>query len=285
MSKIWVTGAAGQLGSEFKELAMQSSDTFIFTDRSELDITDQEAIEVFLEKHDVDVFINCAAYTAVDSAESEKELAYLINAKAVGYLAEACKRHAVKMIHISTDYVFDGEGGEPYQPMDELAPINEYGASKLAGERAMQEVNPTHSMIIRTSWVYSPYGKNFVKTMLRLGAEKERLKVVSDQFGSPTYARDLAEAILTILPNLNNEKVEVYHYSNEGVCSWHEFAIAIMELANLDCEVLPINTADFPTKAPRPGYSVLDTESIKQDFNINIPHWKDSLKSCLERLK
>ncbi|SFS55151.1 dTDP-4-dehydrorhamnose reductase [Zhouia amylolytica] len=281
MSKILVTGASGQLGSELRVLSKGSVDTFLFTDRDELDITDREAIDAFFEQNTLDVLINCAAYTAVDKAESEKDLSDLINHTAVGYLAEACKVHGVKMIHISTDYVFNGKHYKPYKPDHPVDPVNVYGKTKLAGEQVMKQINPSDSIIIRTSWVYSSYGNNFVKTMLRLGKERDVLKVIVDQVGTPTYARNLAEAILQIIPQLNNNTIKTYHYSNEGVCSWYDFAKEIMIIKGLDCVVDPIPTEQFPTPAPRPYYSVLDKESIKKDFKLMIPNWKDALKNYL----
>lgn len=281
MSKILVTGASGQLGSELRVLSESYTDEFIFTDRSELDITDREAVATFFKQNTPDVLINCAAYTAVDKAESEEALADLINNKAVGYLAEACKEHGVKMIHISTDYVFNGKHYKPYKPDHPVDPVNVYGKTKLGGELAMKEINPLNSIIIRTSWVYSSFGNNFVKTMLRLGKERDSLNVIVDQVGTPTYARDLANAILAIIPQLNNKEVGVYHYSNEGVCSWYDFAEVIMDIAGLDCKVNAIPTELYPTPAPRPYYSAIDKEKIKDVYKVSSRYWKNSLKHCL----
>ncbi|GLB51546.1 NAD(P)-dependent oxidoreductase [Neptunitalea chrysea] len=281
---ILVTGGAGQLGSEIRVLSKELSDTFYFTDRNELDITDRDAVFNFFKDNAIDVVLNCAAYTAVDKAETEKENADAVNHIAVKILAEAAKMYNAKLLHVSTDYVFNGEGFKPYGSNDKVSPVNEYGSTKLRGEEAIKEVSPKNSVIIRTSWVYSSFGNNFVKTMLRLGAEKDSLNVISDQVGSPTYARDLAEAMLKIYPLLTNEEVMVYQYTNEGVCSWYDFADAIMEIENLDCEVHPIPTEQYPTPAKRPHYSVMNKTEIKNDFNISIPHWRNSLKSCLSIL-
>lgn len=285
MNKILVTGASGQLGSELRVLSGGSSKKFIFTDREELDITEKEAVDLFFKNNTIDVLVNCAAYTAVDKAESEEALADLINHQAVGYLAEACKEHGVKMIHISTDYVFDGKHYKPYKPDHPVDPVNVYGKTKLAGELKMKEINPLNSIIIRTSWVYSSFGNNFVKTMLRLGKEKASLNVIADQVGTPTYARDLAKAILQINPQLNNEEVRVYHYSNEGLCSWYDFAKEIMDLTGLNCEINPIPTVQYPTPAPRPYYSVLDKYDIKNEYKISAPFWKKSLECLIHNLK
>jgi len=282
MKKILVTGANGQLGSELRNLAPKYPQyTFFFTDVEELDITNQQAIETFVKDNSINAIINCAAYTAVDKAESEQELAEKINHTAVRYLAEVAKKFGAQMIHISTDYVFDGTKTTPYMETDVPNPQSVYGWTKLRGEQVLQEVNPTNSCIIRTSWVYSAYGHNFVKTMLRLGKEKKELKVVADQLGSPTYAGDLAATILTILPQLNNETVEIYHYTNEGICGWAEFAAEIFKQSKLNCKVIPIPTTDYPTPAKRPGYSVMEKEKIKQTFEVAIPKWNDSLKECL----
>ncbi|ETN95798.1 dTDP-4-dehydrorhamnose reductase [Zhouia amylolytica] len=285
MSKILVTGASGQLGSELRVLSEGHSDQFIFTDRAELDITDREAVVSFFKQNTLDVLINCAAYTAVDKAESEEVLADFVNHKAVGYLAEACKKHNIKMIHISTDYVFNGKHYKPYKPNHPVDPVNIYGRTKLAGEQVMKEINPLNSIILRTSWVYSSFGNNFVKTMLRLGKERESLNVIVDQVGTPTYARDLAGAVLKIIPQLNNDKINTYHYSNEGVCSWYDFAKEIMDITGLDCKVNAIPTEQYPTPAPRPYYSVLCKDDIKNQFNLVIPHWKEALKACLRGIK
>ena len=283
MSNVLVTGSNGQLGSEIKELAC-GNETFFFTDRATLDITNPHATKEFIEKNSVNIIINCAAYTAVDKAESDIEMADKINHLAVKYLAQISKEKNIKLIHISTDYVFDGKSHMPYCEDDSTNPNGIYGTTKLAGEKTMQEINPHNSIIIRTSWVYSSYGANFVKTMLRLGKEKESLGVIYDQVGTPTYARDLAKAILEIAPKIKNERVEIYNYSNEGVTSWYDFAKEIMRMAKLKCQINPIETKEYPTPAKRPHYSLLNKSKIKREYNLNIPYWKDSLDDCLKKM-
>lgn len=285
MHNILVTGSKGQLGSEIKELSTDYPYDFFFTDRETLDITNSHAINDFIVKNGIDVIINCAAYTAVDRAESDEINADTINHLAVKYLAQTAKERGISLIHISTDYVFDGKNHMPYIESDPTAPNGVYGATKLAGEEAMRAINPAKSIIIRTSWVYSSYGANFVKTMLRLGKEKESLGVIFDQVGTPTYARDLACAILEILPRVANENVEIYHYSNEGVLSWYDFAKEIMRMAKLKCHINPIETKEYPTPAQRPHYSLLNKSKIKREFGITIPYWKDSLDACLTKMK
>ena len=303
--KILVTGANGQLGSEIKYLVTNNLTsnikhlTFLFTDKNELDITNKEQIEDFLNKNSIDIIINCAAYTAVDKAEDEKELADLINHKAVEYLASNAKKRDIFLIHISTDYVFDGKNYRPYIETDKTNPQGVYGLTKLKGEEAFIN-SGAKGIIIRTSWVYSSFGHNFVKTMLRLSDRKE-LNVVFDQIGTPTYARDLAEVILQILDvkcemlNSNNNltsnikhltsNIEIYHYSNEGVCSWYDFAKAIFGIKGIDIKVNPIETKDYPTPAKRPHFSVLNKAKIKNEFNLEIPYWRESLKECLKEIK
>ncbi|MFA6197429.1 MAG: dTDP-4-dehydrorhamnose reductase [Sulfurimonas sp.] len=283
MFNVLVTGSNGQLGSEIKELA-SANKYFFFTDRTTLDITNPHAIKEFIEQNSINTIINCAAYTAVDKAESDAELADKINHLAVKYLAQISKEKNIKLIHISTDYVFDGKSHMPYCEDDATNPNGIYGATKLAGEKAMEEINPHNSIIIRTSWVYSSYGANFVKTMLRLGKEKESLGVIYDQVGTPTYARDLAQAILEIMPKIQNEKVEIYNYSNEGVTSWYDFAKEIMRMSKSRCQINSIETKEYPTPATRPHYSLLNKTKIKTEFNIAIPYWKDSLDDCLKKM-
>lgn len=286
MYNILVTGSNGQLGSELQVLAKHYTQyAFFFTDVAELDITDKNAIAVFVTANNINAIINCAAYTAVDKAESEVVLADKINHLAVKYLAEVAKEHRCQLIHISTDYVFEGMNYQPYLETDLPNPQSVYGTTKLAGEQVLQHINPSNSIIIRTSWVYSSFGANFVKTMLKLGKERDELKVISDQVGTPTYAADLAIVILDILPQLSNEKVEVYHYTNEGVCSWYDFAQAIFEISNIDCRVIPITTAQYPTAAQRPHYSVLNKTKLKEAFKMEIPYWRESLKRCLLLVK
>lgn len=285
MAKILVTGSNGQVGSEIRSLVSEyPDDSFIFTDRGELDITNRDAVENFIAECMPDVIVNCAAYTAVDKAESDRETADAVNHLAVRYMAESAKRHEVKLIHISTDYVFDGMHYRPYQEDDDTRPASVYGKTKLEGEEAMLAVNPSNSVIIRTSWVYSSFGANFVKTMLRLGNERDRLGVIFDQVGTPTYAKDLAQAVLDIIPRIHNDIVEIYHYSNEGVASWYDFAHEIMALAEIDCRIDAIETKEYPTPAGRPHFSLLNKSKIKAAFDLEIPYWKESLRHCLKKL-
>jgi dTDP-4-dehydrorhamnose reductase len=284
MSNILVTGANGQLGSEIQELSNNFEANYFFTDRNSLDITDQNALINYIQTNNIDTIINCAAYTAVDKAESDIENTNKVNHLSVKYLAEIAKEKNIKFVHVSTDYVFDGKNYKPYTEDDTVSPNGIYGKTKLDGEKALQEINPKNSIIIRTSWVYSSYGANFVKTMLRLGKEKEQLGVIFDQVGSPTYAKDLAYTILEILPKIDNVNVEIYNYSNEGVLSWYDFAKEIMRMAKLKCKVNPIETKEYPTPATRPHYSLLNKAKIKKTFNITIPYWKDSLDECLKKL-
>jgi len=284
MSNILVTGANGQLGSEIKELSNDYSANYFFTDRDALDITDKNRLIDYIQKNDIDAIVNCAAYTAVDKAEGDIENADKVNHLAVKYMAEIAKEKNIRFVHVSTDYVFDGKNYKPYTEDDSVSPNGIYGKTKLDGEKVLQEINPANSIIIRTSWVYSSYGANFVKTMLRLGKEKEQLGVIFDQVGTPTYAKDLAQAILKILPKINNKDVEIYNYSNEGVLSWYDFAKEIMRMAKLACTVNPIETKEYPTPAVRPHYSLLNKSKIKQTFNITVPYWKDSLDKCLKKL-
>ena len=289
--KILVTGAKGQLGSEIREVAGSGfrvpGSEFFFTDKEELDITDEAALRSFIKANGIDTIINCAAYTAVDKAELEPEAADAINHLAVEILARLAKEREMAMVHVSTDYVFDGKNYRPYVEEDDVAPQGVYGATKLLGERAMQAIAPPRSIIIRTSWVYSSYGANFVKTMLRLGKERDELGVVYDQIGTPTYARDLAAAILEIIqnPTFNTlNSVEIFHYSNEGVLSWYDFAKEIMRMAKIECRIDPIETKEYPTPASRPHYSLLNKAKIKKTFDLSIPYWKDSLETCLKTL-
>lgn len=281
---ILVTGSKGQLGSEIIDLSKEYNYNFYFTDKEELDITKKEKIENFVNDKNINLIINCAAYTAVDKAESEKELADLVNHKAVEYLAEVCMKKDIALIHISTDYVFDGKNYRPYVESDKVNPQGIYGLTKLRGEEAFKD-SKAKGIIIRTSWVYSSYGKNFVKTMLNLAKTRDSLDVIFDQIGTPTYAKDLAKAILEIIDNhlekIKEKKAEIYHFSNEGVCSWYDFAKAIFEIKNINIEVNPIETKDYPTPAIRPHYSVLNKSKIKNEFNIKIPYWRESLKKML----
>ena len=286
MYNILVTGANGQLGSEIRALEADYRDyDFYFTDIHNLDLTKHSAVKAFIEEQDIAIIINCAAYTAVDKAESEVELSDALNHLAVKNLATIAKAKAIALVHISTDYVFDGTSDKPYTEEDVPNPQSVYGKTKLEGENAMLKINPANSIIIRTSWVYSSYGTNFVKTMLRLAKDRDTLNVVADQVGAPTYAADLAKAVLEILPKLNNDTVEMYHYTNQGVCSWYEFAKAIFEIKGISITVNPIATWQYPTAAKRPFYSLLDKTKIKEKYQVEIPHWKDSLADCLQKLE
>ncbi len=290
MSKplIVVTGKNGQLGWELEKLAAVAQDGFdiLFTGREELDLGKPATIPLFFEKYKPAYFINCAAYTAVDKAETEQEQAYTINTGAVGIIAQQCRLTKTTLISFSTDYVFDGKGKAPYPTDTPTEPINYYGYTKCEGEKLALANNPK-TIIIRTSWLYSTHGNNFVKTMMRLMKERAEIKVVSDQVGSPTYAADLAGAIFQIVSSLKagNEHYGIYHYSNTGVLSWYEFATAIRDEAGLTCKVIPITTAEYPTPAKRPGYSVMDTQEIVNDFGVGIMDWKKSLGECIHRLK
>ncbi len=347
---VLVTGSNGQLGNEIRELVLGEAEathpknseaeathpknseaeathpeavlgcaplgapnaTFAFTDSSTLDITDFKKVKEFIETNKINVIINCAAYTAVDKAEEDEVNADKINHLAVKNLASNSKDKSIKLIHISTDYVFDGENFKPYVEDDITSPNGVYGKTKLDGENAMREINPLNSIIIRTSWVYSSFGANFVKTMLRLGKERDYLGVVFDQVGTPTYARDLARAILEILPKLGEAEAthpksgeaeathpravlgcdplgspnntQIYNYSNEGVLSWYDFAKEIMKMAKIECQINPIETKEYPTPAKRPHYSLLNKSKIKEEFDIMIPYWKDSLAECLQTM-
>ena len=270
-----ITGCKGQLGTELSKLLPNA----ICADIDVLDITDEKAVEDFVRENNIDVIINCAAYTAVDKAESDIDLAEKINIFGPKNLAKT----GAKIIHISTDYVFDGTNHKPYQPDEKTNPVSVYGKTKRNGELVVME-NAEIAVIIRTAWLYSEYGNNFVKTMRRLGAEKAEINVVSDQIGSPTYAADLANAIVKIIPQMNKENSGIYHFTNEGICSWYDFAKEIMEMSELKCLVKPIKSSQYPTAAARPFYSVLDKDKIKSVFCININHWKDSLKKCISVL-
>jgi dTDP-4-dehydrorhamnose reductase len=287
---IIVTGGTGQLGQSIRPLvSSKSDDTYLFPSRQQLDLSDSTSIDAFFEANAFDLIINCAAHTAVDQAESEPELADQLNHLAVKKLAEIASSRQAKLIHISTDYVFAGENFKPYVENDEVAPQGVYGLSKLRGEQAVEASMPTNAVIIRTSWVYSEFGNNFVKTMLKLGEQREKLNVIYDQVGTPTYAGDLAQAIIHIVNTEGFNQPEfgtaVYHYSNEGVCSWYDFANAIFELSAIDCRVGPIETKDYPTPAKRPHYSVLNKAKIKRTYAMRIPYWKEALQRCLYALK
>ena len=286
--KVLITGSNGQLGSEIKELASDYENLeCVFKDLPELDICDAEVLNTFIIDQHINAVINCAGYTAVDKAEEEALIAQKVNSEGVLNLANALKKVDGKLIHISTDYVFDGNHSQPYKESDPVSPIGVYGHTKRAGELAVLN-GSIDAIVIRTSWLYSVYGNNFVKTMLRLGNEKKSIQVVSDQKGTPTYAKDLAKTCLDILSDAGStnisKKGSLYHYSNEGVTSWYDFATAIMEISNIDCKVIPIETKDYPTEARRPMYSVLDKSKIKSDFKLTIPHWRDSLANCIKKI-
>ena len=270
------------MGCSLRLASAESCHRFVFTDVEELDITSAKAVEAFFEREKVDVVVNCAAYTAVDLAEDNEAFADEINHKAVAILAEACKRHDATLIHISTDYVFSGEADVPYTEESATAPLGAYGRTKLAGEKAIAE-SGCKSVILRTAWLYSEFGRNFCKTMQSLTASRPEVKVVADQVGTPTYAGDLAAAITYIIDSNQLDKCGIYHYSNEGVCSWYDFACEIARLSgNDECEVKPCTTADYPTKAQRPRYSVLDKSKFVATFGLEIPNWLDSLKKVIK---
>jgi len=279
--KVLVTGSKGQLGSEIKAIStLFPTLGFIFTDIEELNIADSKAVNDIIGKEKPSFVINCAAYTAVDKSETETELATTLNSIAPGIIADACKVNGSKMIHISTDYVFDGNAFQPYNELSQVSPASHYGKSKQRGEENVLASGV--GMVIRTSWLYSTFGHNFVKTIIRNARVKPELKVVFDQIGCPTYARDLADAILKIISSGEEGFVpEIFNYSNEGVCSWYDFAYQIIALANLSCKVIPIETKDYPLPAKRPFYSVFSKEKIRNKYNIGIPHWSTSLSSCI----
>jgi len=296
--RILVTGKNGQLGRSIHKLVNtdtkidnnQSSNEFIFVSREELDLSNESSISHYFDSNDrFDVIINCAAYTAVDKAEEEQELANQVNHLAVKQLANIANEQKAKSIHVSTDYVFDGESSKPYIEMDAVNPINVYGKTKLSGEKALQEAMPNNAIIIRTSWVYSEFGNNFVKTILRLGQERKELNVVNDQIGSPTYATDLAEVILKIISNKNyqnkEQSTEVYHYSNEGEISWYDFAKEIFKIAKTNCKVNPITTQQYPTPAKRPRNTLMSKDKIIEEFSLEVLGWKDPLNTCITTLK
>ncbi|KOY50653.1 dTDP-4-dehydrorhamnose reductase [Polaribacter dokdonensis] len=285
---ILITGANGQLGSEINDIKDNyKAHNLIFKGSSALDICNYNQLESFLVENNIEAVINCAAYTAVDKAEKEQGIAKEVNAIGVLNIVNALKKTEGKCIHISTDYVFDGNSFLPYQEEDEINPIGVYGNTKREGELAILD-NDIDAIVIRTSWLYSSCGNNFVKTMMRLGNEREELGVIFDQVGTPTYAKDLAKTCLEILTNKEKEKIsrngKLYHFSNEGVASWFDFATAIMDISNTNCNVKPIETKDYPTLAKRPHFSVLNKSKIKKDFGIEIPYWREALKQCISKL-
>jgi dTDP-4-dehydrorhamnose reductase len=286
MHKILITGANGQLGWELGQLAKSyPAFEFVLVDRSKLDLTFPETFEKIIHSIAPDCIVNTAAYTAVDKSETEKELSYTVNATAVQALASICKNLAIPFITYSTDYVFDGEATAPYETTTKVDPVNYYGSTKAAGEKMAMEANED-TIIIRTSWVFSSHGNNFVKTMMRLMKERAQLNIVADQKGRPTYAKDLAIATMKMIEAMNVGKSirGVYHYANQGETTWYDFAAKIKAIAGLTCEVQPIETKDFPTPAKRPAYSVLDTSTIEQDLAIDIRHWEDALESCIKEI-
>ncbi len=284
---ILITGANGQLGNAMRIAAKDSADNYIFTDVAELDITDAGAVRKMVDENNIDVIVNCAAYTNVDKAESDADFAEVLNAKAVENLAEAIKSRGGHLIHVSTDYVFGGSTGNTPRTEEEPAnPTGVYGLTKLHGEQAIER-SGAKAIVLRTAWLYSEVGKNFVKTMLDLTASRPQLKVVFDQAGTPTYAQDLADAIFDIIENRKMEGNEgVYHFSNEGVCSWYDFTQMIARMAgNKECEILPCHSSEFPSPVKRPSYSVLDKTKYKETFKRSIPYWTDSLQVCINNLK
>ena len=289
---ILVTGANGQLGTELRNITAGSRNRYIFSDvislpgveTVNLDITNIEAIRIICESERIDVIVNCAAYTNVDKAEDDTQMAMLINSTAAGNLARVAGERGATLIHISTDYVFNGRTAIPYKEDHPTAPLGVYGSTKLAGEKEIEK-SGCRWIILRTAWLYSPYGRNFVKTMRQLTAERDSLKVVFDQVGTPTYARDLASLISTIIDRGMLDRTGIYHFSNEGAISWYDFAKAICELCGNTCDIKPCHTGEYPTKAVRPHFSVFDKTKIKETFGIAIPYWKDSLKDCIDRLQ
>jgi dTDP-4-dehydrorhamnose reductase len=280
---ILITGSNGQLGNELRGIAVNyKNHLFLFTDVQDLDITDQDALASFFKDNNIELCINCAAYTAVDKAETERALCDKINIEGPANLAKACAKNNARIIHISTDFVFSGESFIPLIETKKTDPVNFYGLSKLNGELALSKELEEH-FIIRTSWLYSTHGGNFVKTMIKLGESKPKLNIIVDQIGSPTYAFDLANAIMSIVES-HSSAFGVYHYSNEGIASWYDFTSAIFEYSNIKTLISPIPTSEYPTPAKRPHYSVMDKSKIKEAFNITIPHWRSSLKECLSKL-
>jgi dTDP-4-dehydrorhamnose reductase len=284
--KILICGSNGQLGKEFRKLAKEDTlHQWLFTDIDELDIRNASMVSRFFEQNKPELVVNCAAYTAVDKAESDAENAYALNRDGAGNLAVACKKNNIVLIHVSTDYVFSGIASRAYREDDPTGPTSIYGDSKLQGELKVMET-AGRALIIRTSWLYSVNGNNFLKTMLRLGKERGEVKVVDDQLGSPTYAYDLALAIRDIIPQINTvSEVELFHYSDSGQTTWFGFAKAIFEFSGISCNCLPVTTAEFPTPVRRPAYSVMDTEKIARRFAVKVPGWKESLKACIQELE
>jgi dTDP-4-dehydrorhamnose reductase len=284
-TKILVTGANGQLGNEIKLISRKHSDIhFYFTDVDELDITQITHVENFLKENPVDIIINCAAYNAVDKAEEDEESAFMINSIAVKYISQLALKKKIFFIHVSTDYVFDGIKNMPYTESDIVNPLSVYARSKQEGESQIQSTLK-RGIIIRTSWLYSEYGNNFVKTIIKFAKDRDALNVVCDQVGTPTYAKDLAEVIFKLIPRTNKiREVEIYHYSNEGVASWYDFAKTIVEISGINCQINPVETKNFPLPAHRPFFSILNKSKIKKFLGIDIPYWRESLKDCLQNI-
>lgn len=284
MQTILVTGCNGQLGNEMQEAAKRfPSFQYIYTDVAELDICDKNTLDAFVKENGVNIIVNCAAYTAVDKAEDDIELCYKINRDAVRNIGEVASENNLKVVHVSTDYVFDGTNYLPYTEDLPVCPATVYGKSKLEGEQALMGTCG-QAVILRTAWLYSSFGNNFVKTMIKLGTERDSLNVIFDQIGTPTYAADLADAILCLLSN-ETFVPGIYHYSDEGVCSWYDFTKTIHRIANVTCNVQPIETKDYPARTPRPHYSVLNKSKIKSTYNISIPHWEESLEKCINLMQ
>jgi len=280
MTTILITGSNGQLGNEMQQAAVRFPNfNYIYTDVAELDICDKGALDAFVKANNVNVIVNCAAYTAVDKAEDDVELCYKINRDAVRNIAEVATENKVKVVHVSTDYVFDGTNYLPYTEDMPVCPATVYGKSKLEGEQALLE-NCKESVILRTAWLYSSFGNNFVKTMIKLGTERDSLGVIFDQVGTPTYAADLADAIMQLISS-ETFVPGIYHFSDEGVCSWYDFTKTIHRMANITCDVKPIETKDYPARTPRPHFSVLNKGKIKSTYGISIPHWEVSLEKCI----
>jgi len=284
MDTILITGSHGQLGNEMQQAAAGfPAFRFLYTDVEDLDICDKKALDAFVKTNQVNIIVNCAAYTAVDKAEDDEALCYKINTDAVRNIGEIANENGIKVVHISTDYVFDGTNHIPYTEDQPVCPSSVYGKSKLAGEQALLE-SCKQTVIIRTAWLYSSFGNNFVKTMMKLGAERDSLNVIFDQIGTPTYAADLANSILQVLSH-NPFVPGIYHFSDEGVCSWYDFTKSIHRIAGIQCDVHPIETKDYPVRTPRPHYSVLNKAKIKSTYGLVIPHWEESLVKCIEILK
>ncbi len=282
---ILVTGANGQLGQAFKKVGFSALDEVFYTDVEELDVTDLGAVEEFVQANEIDTIVNCAAYTAVDRAEEEPEAAMRINRNAVANLAEVAAKEACLLLHVSTDYVFDGSAAEPYTERSPVNPQGVYGKTKLAGERAIK-TSGCLAIVVRTAWLYSEFGHNFVKTIRKAAREKGELNVVADQMGAPTYAVDLARAVVRILDSADvADHTGIYHYSNEGVCSWYDFAVEIVRQSGIACRIHPVTTDQYPVKAKRPAYSVLDKAKVRKTFGVEVPEWREALSRCLQEME